>query len=132
MRAVSLRPRCGAGCRGLGLEPAAAIMAHVLNVNNEVVKLRKEVKRARVLTIRRLTRHIGKLKLKKGSEDVVLKNQRRAQRLIEEIHAMKEIKPDQVTKFALEKEINFESVCKMGWGKYFVFFPKICYGPLEN
>ncbi|KYO20560.1 serum response factor-binding protein 1 isoform B [Alligator mississippiensis] len=88
-------------------------MAHVLNVNNEVVKLRKEVKRARVLTIRRLTRHIGKLKLKKGSEDVVLKNQRRAQRLIEEIHAMKEIKPDQVTKFALEKESNFESVCKM-------------------
>ncbi|XP_019410802.1 PREDICTED: serum response factor-binding protein 1 isoform X1 [Crocodylus porosus] len=113
MRAVSLRPTCGEGCKELGFEPAAAIMAHVLNVNNEVVKLRKEVKRARVLTIRRLTRHIGKLKLKKGSEDVVLKNQRRAQRLIEEIHAMKEIKPDQVTKFALEKEINFESVCKM-------------------
>ncbi|XP_019410803.1 PREDICTED: serum response factor-binding protein 1 isoform X2 [Crocodylus porosus] len=89
MRAVSLRPTCGEGCKELGFEPAAAIMAHVLNVNNEVVKLRKEVKRARVLTIRRLTRHIGKLKLKKGSEDVVLKNQRRAQRLIEEIHAMK-------------------------------------------
>uniref|UniRef100_A0A8C3HIA6 Serum response factor-binding protein 1 n=1 Tax=Chrysemys picta bellii TaxID=8478 RepID=A0A8C3HIA6_CHRPI len=51
--------------------------------------MRKEVKKARVLTIRRLTRHIAKLKLKKGSEDVVLKNQRRAERLLEEIHAMK-------------------------------------------
>uniref|UniRef100_A0A8C3HI80 Serum response factor-binding protein 1 n=1 Tax=Chrysemys picta bellii TaxID=8478 RepID=A0A8C3HI80_CHRPI len=54
--------------------------------------MRKEVKKARVLTIRRLTRHIAKLKLKKGSEDVVLKNQRRAERLLEEIHAMKVIK----------------------------------------
>ncbi|XP_067424901.1 serum response factor-binding protein 1 [Emydura macquarii macquarii] len=87
-------------------------MAQVLNLNNEVVKMRKEVKKARVLTIRRLTRHIAKLKLKKGSEDVVLKNQRRAERLLEEIHAMKEIKPDQVTKLALGREINFEQVCK--------------------
>ncbi|XP_044878066.1 serum response factor-binding protein 1 isoform X2 [Mauremys mutica] len=74
--------------------------------------MRKEVKKARVLTIRRLTRHIAKLKLKKGSEDVVLKNQRRAERLLEEIHAMKEMKPDQVTKLALGGEINFEQVCK--------------------
>uniref|UniRef100_A0A452J3P5 Serum response factor-binding protein 1 n=1 Tax=Gopherus agassizii TaxID=38772 RepID=A0A452J3P5_9SAUR len=74
--------------------------------------MRKEVKKARVLTIRKLTRHIAKLKLKKGSEDMVLKNQRRAERLLEEIHAMKEMKPDQVTKLALEGEINFEQVCK--------------------
>ncbi|XP_038026570.2 serum response factor-binding protein 1 isoform X3 [Anas platyrhynchos] len=55
----------------------------------EVVKMRKDVKKVRVLTIRRLTRHIGKLKLKKGSEDLKLKNQKRVERLIEEIHAMK-------------------------------------------
>ncbi|NXA56459.1 SRFB1 protein, partial [Nothocercus julius] len=78
----------------------------------QVVKMRKDVKKVRVLTIRRLTRHIGKLKLKKGSEDLVLKNQKRAERLIEEIHAMKEIKPDQVTRLALRKEVNFESVCR--------------------
>ncbi|XP_068783052.1 serum response factor-binding protein 1-like isoform X1 [Struthio camelus] len=87
-------------------------MAPVLNLNNEVVKMRKDVKKARVLAIRRLTRHIGKLKLKKGSEDLVLKNQKRAERLIEEIHAMKELKPDQVTRLALRKEVNFESVCR--------------------
>ncbi|KAL2301168.1 hypothetical protein Nmel_011729 [Mimus melanotis] len=51
--------------------------------------MRKDVKKARVLTIRRLTRHIGKLKSKKGSEDSKLKNQKRVERLIEEIHAMK-------------------------------------------
>ncbi|NXU95365.1 SRFB1 protein, partial [Xiphorhynchus elegans] len=78
----------------------------------QVVKMRKDVKKARVLTIRRLTRHIGKLKLKKGSEDLKLKNQKRVERLIEEIHAMKEIKPDEVTRLALRTEVNFESVCK--------------------
>ncbi|KAM6109154.1 serum response factor-binding protein 1 isoform 3-T3 [Phoenicopterus ruber ruber] len=87
-------------------------MAPVLNLNNEVVKMRKDVKKARVLTIRRLTRHIGKLKLKKGSEDLKLKNQKRVERLIEEIHAMKEIKPDEVTRLALSTEVNFESVCR--------------------
>ncbi|NXX16311.1 SRFB1 protein, partial [Podargus strigoides] len=78
----------------------------------QVVKMRKDVKKARVLTIRRLTRHIAKLKLKKGSEDLKLKNQKRVERLIEEIHAMKEIKPDEVTRHALRTEVNFESVCK--------------------
>uniref|UniRef100_A0A6J0UMF6 Serum response factor-binding protein 1 n=1 Tax=Pogona vitticeps TaxID=103695 RepID=A0A6J0UMF6_9SAUR len=87
-------------------------MAEVLNLNNEVVKMRKEVKKIRVLTIRRLTRHIAKLKAKKGTEEAVLKNQKRAQRLLEEIHAMKDIKLDQVTKLALGREINFEIVCK--------------------
>ncbi|XP_071586455.1 serum response factor-binding protein 1 isoform X2 [Heliangelus exortis] len=87
-------------------------MAPVLNLNNEVVKMRKDVKKAKVLAIRRLTRHIGKLKLKKGSEELKLKNQKRVERLIEEIHAMKEIKPDEVTRFALQTEVNFESVCR--------------------
>ncbi|XP_054843385.1 serum response factor-binding protein 1 isoform X2 [Eublepharis macularius] len=87
-------------------------MAPTLNLNNEVVKMRREVKKVRVLTIRKLTRHIAKLKAKKGTEDAVLKNHKRAQRLLEEIHAMKEIKPDQVTKLALGGEINFELVCK--------------------
>lgn len=67
-----------------------------LNVNNEVVKMRKEVKRVRALIIRKLTRQIGKLKKKKGKEADVERNQRRAGRLLEEIHAMKVLPPDQV------------------------------------
>ncbi|XP_033037341.1 serum response factor-binding protein 1 isoform X1 [Trachypithecus francoisi] len=83
-----------------------------LNLNNEVVKMRKEVKRIRVLVIRKLVRSVGRLKSKKGTEDALLKNQRRAQRLLEEIHAMKELKPDMVTKSALGDDINFEKICK--------------------
>ncbi|KAE8635558.1 hypothetical protein XENTR_v10002659 [Xenopus tropicalis] len=87
-------------------------MEPVLNLNNEVVKLRKDVKKVKVLIIRKLTRHIAKLKSKKGTEELILKNQRRAQRLLEEIHSVKELKPDDVTKTALRKEISFEKVCK--------------------
>ncbi|XP_006764460.1 PREDICTED: serum response factor-binding protein 1 [Myotis davidii] len=83
-----------------------------LNLNNEVVKMRKEVKRIRVLVIRKLVRSVSRLKSKKGTEDALLKNQRRAQRLLEEIHAMKELKPDIVTKSALGDDINFEKICK--------------------
>ncbi|XP_047411943.1 LOW QUALITY PROTEIN: serum response factor-binding protein 1 [Sciurus carolinensis] len=83
-----------------------------LNLNNEVVKMRKEVKRIRVLVIRKLVRSVGRLKSKKGTEDALLKNQRRAQRLLEEIHAMKELKPDTVTKSALGDDIDFEKICK--------------------
>ncbi|XP_040823585.1 serum response factor-binding protein 1 isoform X2 [Ochotona curzoniae] len=83
-----------------------------LNLNNEVVKMRKEVKRIRVLVIRKLVRSVTRLKSKKGAEDALLKNQRRAQRLLEEIHAMKELKPDTVTRSALGDDINFEKICK--------------------
>uniref|UniRef100_A0A8B9XAA4 Serum response factor-binding protein 1 n=1 Tax=Bos mutus grunniens TaxID=30521 RepID=A0A8B9XAA4_BOSMU len=76
---------CGSGSllRATMAEPGT------LNLNNEVVKMRKEVKRIRVLVIRKLVRSVGRLKSKKGSEDALLKNQRRAQRLLEEIRAMK-------------------------------------------
>ncbi|XP_063313009.1 serum response factor-binding protein 1 isoform X2 [Pelobates fuscus] len=74
--------------------------------------MRKDVKKIKVLTIRKLTRNIAKLKSKKGTEELLLKNQRRAQRLLEEIHAIKELKPDDVTKTALQKEISFDNVCK--------------------
>ncbi|XP_040908465.1 serum response factor-binding protein 1 [Toxotes jaculatrix] len=84
----------------------------VLNLNNEVVKMRKEVKRVRALIIRKLTRQIGALKKKKGKETEIERNQRRASRLLEEIHAMKVLAPDVVTKAALQKNLNFEEVCK--------------------
>ncbi|XP_075035318.1 serum response factor-binding protein 1 isoform X2 [Mixophyes fleayi] len=82
----------------------------VLNLNNEVVKMRKDVKKVKVLTIRKLTRHMAKLKSKKGTDELILKNRRRAQRLLEEIHTIKKLRPDDVTKTALRKEINFEKV----------------------
>ncbi|XP_028317135.1 serum response factor-binding protein 1 [Gouania willdenowi] len=86
--------------------------AGVLNLNNEVVRMRKEVKRLRALIIRKVTRQIAALRKKKGKEAEVERNQRRAARLLEEVHAMKNLSPDLVTKTALQTNLNFEAVCK--------------------
>ncbi|KAK1880656.1 Serum response factor-binding protein 1 [Dissostichus eleginoides] len=83
-----------------------------LNLNNEVVRMRKEVKRVRALIFRKMTRQVAALKKKKGTEMAMEKNQRRAARLLEEVHAMKGLSPDVVTKTALQKNLNFEHVCK--------------------
>uniref|UniRef100_A0A8C7IE72 Serum response factor-binding protein 1 n=1 Tax=Oncorhynchus kisutch TaxID=8019 RepID=A0A8C7IE72_ONCKI len=83
-----------------------------LNLNDEVVRMRKEVKRVRALVIRKLTRQMAGLKKKKGKEEDLERNRRRVGRLLEEIHAMKTLKPDPVTKAALHKNLSFEFVCK--------------------
>ncbi|KAM9776881.1 serum response factor-binding protein 1 [Syngnathus typhle] len=84
----------------------------VLNLNNEVVLMRKEVKRVRALLSRKIIRQIAQLKKKKGTEVAVEKNQKKAARLLEELHAMKSLRPDLVTKIALQKDLNFNEVCK--------------------
>ncbi|XP_038660958.1 serum response factor-binding protein 1 isoform X3 [Scyliorhinus canicula] len=48
----------------------------------------------------------------RGTKDAILKNLRRAERLLEEIHTMKDLKPDYVSKAALQRNLNFEIVCK--------------------
>ncbi|XP_029022699.1 serum response factor-binding protein 1 [Betta splendens] len=96
----------------LPVSPKENKESDVLNLNNEVVKMRKEVKRVRALIIRKLTRKIGALKKKKGKDREVERNQKRADRLLEEIHAMKNAAPDLVTKMALQKRLIFEQVCK--------------------
>uniref|UniRef100_A0A3P9HIR0 Serum response factor-binding protein 1 n=1 Tax=Oryzias latipes TaxID=8090 RepID=A0A3P9HIR0_ORYLA len=84
----------------------------VLNLNNEVVKMRKEVKRVRALIIRKLARQIAALKKKKGKDTEIERHQRRAARLLEEVHIMKSLPADQVTKTALQKNLNFDQVFK--------------------
>ncbi|XP_060915829.1 serum response factor-binding protein 1 [Labrus mixtus] len=96
----------------LPVQPVVKKPAEGLNLNNEVVKMRKEVKRVRALVIRKMTRQMGALKKKKGKDTETERNQRRATRLLEEIHAMKVLAPDLVTKKALQKNLNFEQVCK--------------------
>ncbi|XP_026989609.2 serum response factor-binding protein 1 [Tachysurus fulvidraco] len=87
-------------------------MPAALNLSNEVVKMRAEVKRVKVLIIRKLTRQIAVLKKKKGTETDLERNQRRAARLLEEIHVLKALAPDSVTKAALQSDISFEKVCQ--------------------
>ncbi|XP_051247319.1 serum response factor-binding protein 1 isoform X3 [Dicentrarchus labrax] len=96
----------------LPVQPKEKKQDEGLNLNNEVVRMRKEVKRLRALIIRKLTRQIGALKKKKGKDMEIERNQRRAARLLEEIHAMKALSPDLVTKTALQKKLNFEQECK--------------------
>ncbi|KAB5517794.1 hypothetical protein PHYPO_G00171270 [Pangasianodon hypophthalmus] len=87
-------------------------MPAALNLSNEVVKMRAEVKQVKVLIIRKLTRQIMALKKKKGTEADLERNQRRAARLLEEIHELKALAPDSVTKAALQSDISFEKVCQ--------------------
>ncbi|XP_077147005.1 serum response factor-binding protein 1 isoform X1 [Ranitomeya variabilis] len=82
----------------------------VLNLNNEVVRMRADVKKVKALTIRKLIRHVSQLKSRKGPEEQVLKNQRRVQRLLEEMQSIRKLKPDVVTKYALQTEIAFDNV----------------------
>uniref|UniRef100_UPI0037E90EC3 serum response factor-binding protein 1 n=1 Tax=Semicossyphus pulcher TaxID=241346 RepID=UPI0037E90EC3 len=96
----------------LAIQPRDKKQAEGLNLNNEVVKMRREVKRVRALIIRKLTRQIRALKKKKGKDTEIERNQRRAARLLEEIHAMKVISPDLVTKTALHKNLNFIQLCQ--------------------
>lgn len=83
-----------------------------LNLSSEVVKMRAEVKRVKVLIIRKLTRQLTALKKKKGTEADLERNQRRAARLLEEIHELKALAPDSITKAALQSDISFEKVCQ--------------------
>ncbi|KAL7830229.1 hypothetical protein SRHO_G00313560 [Serrasalmus rhombeus] len=83
-----------------------------LNLSNEVVKMRAEVKRVKVLVIRKLTRQIAGLKKKKGTGANLEKKERRIARMIEEIHELKHLAPDSITKAALQKDISFEKVCQ--------------------
>ncbi|XP_051875836.1 serum response factor-binding protein 1 isoform X2 [Pristis pectinata] len=41
-----------------------------------------------------------------------MKNLRRAERLLEDIHTMKDLKPDYVSKTALQRNLNYEEVCE--------------------
>ncbi|XP_042201623.1 serum response factor-binding protein 1 isoform X1 [Callorhinchus milii] len=74
--------------------------------------MRKDVRTARTLVIRKLTRHMTQLKAKKGTADAICKNQKRAERLLEEIHALKDLRPDEVSKTALQGNLSFEKICK--------------------
>lgn len=80
----------------LPVQPREKKKDEVLNLNNEVVRMRKEVKRVRALVIRKLTRQIAALRKKKGKDTEIERNQRRAARLLEELHAMKVLSPDLV------------------------------------
>ncbi|XP_057376221.1 serum response factor-binding protein 1-like [Daphnia carinata] len=70
-----------------------------LAVNNQIVRMRKDVKRARLWLINRLTQRVKKLKGNKANE--LEKNQLKAEKLRKKICIIKGICIDEVSKFAL-------------------------------
>ncbi|XP_046400753.1 serum response factor-binding protein 1-like [Ischnura elegans] len=78
-------------------------------LNNEIVAMRKVVKQAKVQVIHRLSREIKNLRTKEGSEELKSKCNGKADRRKDDIFAIKKLKPDEVSKFALK---NFEDPVK--------------------
>ncbi|XP_076444260.1 uncharacterized protein LOC143282484 [Babylonia areolata] len=94
------------------LDTAKEATIDLVALNNTVVNMRSVVKAAKVQVIHKLSRMIQKLKTKKGTEQQKEKNLRKAQRMLDEIFAIKELNADSVTKFALANKTTFDDVCK--------------------
>ncbi|XP_039266827.2 uncharacterized protein LOC120342177 [Styela clava] len=79
-------------------------MESTCDINNEMIKMRKEIKRGKIWAITKLVRNVRNLRNKKGNEMQLSKNKRRAERLIEEIDVIKDLKPDDVFKALLNSD----------------------------
>ncbi len=73
--------------------------------------MRKEVKRARVLIISKMAEQVASLKKKKkGQESEVKESQEKAVEIMKEIKSLRRLKLDQVTKTALQENVDLEKV----------------------
>lgn len=81
-----------------------------IQFNNEVVSMRKTVKRTKVQIINQITRQVKILRNKKGSPQQLEKNRKRCERLLGEIQAMKDWGPDDVTYAALAAHLSLRKV----------------------
>nr|CAB3266563.1 serum response factor-binding protein 1-like [Phallusia mammillata] len=70
-------------------------------LNNEMILMRKSFKKAKVHVISKLVRQIRQLRNKKGSDLQIQKHKNRADRLVEEIDTIKDLKPDKIFKHLL-------------------------------
>ncbi|XP_025201535.1 serum response factor-binding protein 1-like [Melanaphis sacchari] len=75
------------------------------SLNNQIVSMRHIVRKSKVHTIHKLTREAKKLKEKKGSEEQIVKNQKKSERFINELMVIKKLNDDDVTKYALQNEV---------------------------
>ncbi|KAI4495811.1 hypothetical protein M0802_008434 [Mischocyttarus mexicanus] len=81
-----------------------------VEINDEIVRMRKLVKQARVCVIRKLTRESKTLRAKKGNEKQLEKNKKKADKLINEIHYLKNIKIDNITKFGINNKKSLQEI----------------------
>ncbi|XP_067666891.1 serum response factor-binding protein 1-like [Haliotis asinina] len=94
------------------LDVAETASIDLMALNNNIVTMRKRVKQAKVRVIQKLVRSIDSLKKKKGTPAMLEKNKRKAERLVEEIHVIKHLKADKISKFAIGNTVSFVELCK--------------------
>ncbi|KRY37676.1 Serum response factor-binding protein 1 [Trichinella spiralis] len=70
-------------------------------LNKQIVRMRKVIGQAKFRLSNRLIRRVKKLKKSDLPEKLKLRHERKVQRFIDEIQALKRIKPDDASKFAL-------------------------------
>ncbi|KRX90929.1 Serum response factor-binding protein 1 [Trichinella pseudospiralis] len=70
-------------------------------LNKQIVRMRKVIGQAKFRLSNRLIRRIKKLKKSDLPEKLKLHHERKVQRFMDEIQALKKIKPDEASKFAL-------------------------------
>lgn len=81
-----------------------------VEANNEIIRMRRLVRQARVCVIHKLTREVKTLRMKHGTEKQQEKNKRKADKLISEIHALKKIKVDCITKFGIANKKSLQEI----------------------
>ncbi|EZA54214.1 hypothetical protein DMN91_001287 [Ooceraea biroi] len=75
-----------------------------IEMNNEIVLLRHTVRQARVCVVNKLTKELKLLQNKHGNETQQERYKRKANKLISEIHALKTIKEDNISKYGIMDE----------------------------
>lgn len=84
--------------------------ARQIEVNNEIILLRQFVRRARVCVISRLVREAKKLRALRGNEKQLEKNKNKADKLLKEVFALKDIKDDEISKFGIINSDNLQDM----------------------
>ncbi|XP_012274244.1 serum response factor-binding protein 1 [Orussus abietinus] len=81
-----------------------------LEINNEIVLMRHAVRRARVHVVRKLVRDVKTLREKKGNEKQQEKYKRKAERFANEILAIKKVKDDEISRYAITNSRSLQEI----------------------
>ncbi|KAL6256852.1 hypothetical protein P5V15_011788 [Pogonomyrmex californicus] len=79
-------------------------------MNNEFVLLRHAVRQARICTINKVIKVAKLLRDKHGNETQLEKNKKKADKLIDEVYALKKIKDDEISRFGIFNERSLTEI----------------------
>ncbi|XP_033751083.1 LOW QUALITY PROTEIN: serum response factor-binding protein 1-like [Pecten maximus] len=94
------------------LDNALKASIDMVALNNKVVCMRSTVKKAKIYTIRKLKNRLRQLKDRKGSPEEIAKDQRRLKKFRQELHVIRHLKKDLISKYALGCTDTVHELCK--------------------